>query len=487
MASTGQGVISWQRQGGRKAWSAPAAFLLLEAEGRARGADGTEVSLALCGWCSRPWCVWLAVGSLLGAVAVLLTVICWEVRRRRQVEAALAAVKLREESATRLNGELEKKITEHSAQLDVAVSDLVRFKAIVDATSDFVNITSLDGRVLYMNPGARRMAGIGEEEDITRLHIRDLAPLWVLRRFEREGMPVAFKEGAWKSEVALLHRDGYEIPVSFVGLIIKSPDGRPALMACVARDISEQRRIADELKRALAEERELNELKSNFISVVSHEIRTPLALILSSAEILGRYLDRLPLEKRQRHLDTIEDAVHRMALLVENVLTFSRAEAGRLEFHPSQIDLTSFCRQLSDELSSVTRRRCPIRLETPERLDRGLGDPALLRHILGNLISNAVKYSPAGSPVCLRLRRQGETAVFSVEDKGCGIPEADQVRLFSPFHRGSNVTHVAGTGLGLVIVQRCVQKQGGQIEIASREGSGTTITVHLPLFPNASP
>jgi len=378
--------------------------------------------------------------------------------------------------------ESEKRLQAALAQLSAANADLVRFKAITEATTDFVNIADLDGRMLYLNRGARCLAGLDLNEEATNYYIKDFAPPWVMDLFEREGFPTALRDGSWTGEVVLRHRDGHEIPISLVGLIVRAPTGEPEFLACVARDMTEQRRLTEQLKNSLAEERELNTLKSNFISMVSHEIRTPLALILSSSEILSRYLDRLPPEKQQRHLGTISEAVHRMALLVEDVLMFSRAESGRLEFKPAPLELNQLCLQLADETASAMNQRCPIRLALPANPAQVRVDEALLRHILTNLLTNAVKYSPPGEAVLVEVRHENSQVLLRVQDHGIGIPEADGKRIFTPFYRSPNAAHIPGTGLGLVIVKRCVERHGGQIQIQSREGAGTTVTVQLPVY-----
>ena len=240
-----------------------------------------------------------------------------------------------------------------------------------------------------------------------------------------------------------------------------------------------------ELNVALAEEKELNRLKSNFISMVTHEIRTPLALILGSSEILSRYLDRLAPEKRAEHLKTIDSAVQRMSALLEDVLLFSKAEAGRMEFNPVAMDLKKFCTQLLDEAASATNRRCPFGLNVTNISELARGDENLLRHVFANLLANAAKYSPAGTPVTFSVSRDGGDAIFIVQDKGMGIPDDDCKRLFTPFYRGKNVATIQGTGLGLVIVKHCVEQHGGKIEIESAENLGTTVRVRLPLFSPA--
>lgn len=174
-----------------------------------------------------------------------------------------------------------------------------------------------------------------------------------------------------------------------------------------------------------------------------------------------------------------------MAGMMEDVLLLGRFEAGRLEFKPDDLLLPAWCRRLVDEMHSATGQSCPIELAIAEFPPLVRADEGLLRHILTNLLSNAVKYSPAGVPVRFEVARDDGQAVFRVVDRGIGIPPADQARLFEAFHRGRNTDSVPGTGLGLVIVKRCVELHGGRIEFSSAEGNGATFTVRLPLFTNA--
>ncbi len=244
----------------------------------------------------------------------------------------------------------------------------------------------------------------------------------------------------------------------------------------------ERKRAEAELLRTLDRERELGELKSQFVSLVSHEFRTPLEVILSSVDNLDRYHDRLPPAKRQQLHQTIHKAVRRMAGMMEEFLVLGRLETDRMTFRPSQLDLHSLCRRVCDEIASATNNRCPIVLNVEDASGEAFGDESLLHHIFTNLLSNAVKYSPPGKTVAFGLQREGAQAICRIADEGCGIPETDQKHLFLAFHRGSNVGQVPGTGLGLLIVQRCVSLHGGKIQFASAEGKGTTFTVQLPLF-----
>ncbi len=249
----------------------------------------------------------------------------------------------------------------------------------------------------------------------------------------------------------------------------------------------ERARAEAEVRRALALERELGDLKMNFVSMVSHEFRTPLEVIVSSTDILDRYLDRLPAPERTEHLRAIQDSVKRMSGMMEDVLLLGRFESERQQFRPDDLHLAACCRRLVDEMRSATSGKCPIEFTLAADLPLAHADGGLLRHILTNPISNAVKYSAAGSPVRLNLAREGADAVFRIEDRGLGIPTADQAHLFEAFHRGRNVGQISDTGLGLVIVKRSVELHGGRIEFISKERGGTTFIVRLPVFDPSTP
>ncbi len=245
---------------------------------------------------------------------------------------------------------------------------------------------------------------------------------------------------------------------------------------------SELQKAQTELQRALEQERELGELKSRFVTMVSHEFRTPLGIIMSAVELLQHYSDRLPEEEKKLQLHEIQSSTKHMGGLMEQVLLLGRAEAGKLTCKPQPLDLATFADRIIDETQSISNRKCSITLQTEGDLTGARVDEALLRHILGNLVSNAVKYSPAGAEVLIQLRREGPNAALIITDRGIGIPEKDRERLFEAFHRCSNVGEIQGTGLGLVIVKRCVDLHSGSLDLQSEVGKGTTFTVRLPVF-----
>jgi len=254
-------------------------------------------------------------------------------------------------------------------------------------------------------------------------------------------------------------------------------------LVALAIETRDRTRIEEELRLALEREKELVELKSNFISLVSHEFRTPLGVIYSAADILESYFDRLDPGQRADHLHDIRHSARQMSNLMEEVLVVGKVESPGMVCRTEPVDLVGLCRRILDEQISAASGKCPVSLEIDELLGKASADGVLLRHILGNLLSNAVKYSPAGSPVDFTVRREGATAEFTVTDRGIGIHPDDHPQLFGAFFRGRNVGSRTGTGLGLVIVERCVALHGGTVSFESRPGAGTRFVVRLELFP----
>ena len=244
-------------------------------------------------------------------------------------------------------------------------------------------------------------------------------------------------------------------------------------------DITERRRAEEEIRKSLAKERELNELKSRFVAMTSHEFRTPLATILSSAELLDHYGSRLPPEEQKELFQSVRTAVERMTKMLDNVLIIGRSEAQMLEFKPAPTDLSGFCEGLAEEMQLTASARHHVEYSYEGARRQVNVDEKLLRHVLVNLISNAIKYSPHGGSVQFRVRLSDGEATFEVADSGIGIPEEDQARLFETFHRARNVGNISGTGLGLAIVRKSLDLHGGTIRFESAPGRGTRFHVAI--------
>ncbi|MEH2172940.1 hybrid sensor histidine kinase/response regulator [Nostoc sp.] len=257
------------------------------------------------------------------------------------------------------------------------------------------------------------------------------------------------------------------------------------------KQVLESLRTVNETLQTRVEERtaelvkanELNQFKSEFVSMLSHDIRNPLNTILLAAGLLQNQDERLTKEKKQNHLQMIRSAIKNMAQLLDEVTFIGKADSGRLGFEVICLDLEAFCRQMVDEVRLIANdKHLTLVFASFGQLDEALWDESLLRHILGNLLSNAIKYSLPGGMVRFELIGQEKAVIFRVQDWGIGIPQENQKRLFQPFRRADNVGNIPGTGLGLAIAKKCVDAHGGEIVVNSQVGVGTTFTVTLPLL-----
>jgi PAS domain S-box-containing protein len=281
-------------------------------------------------------------------------------------------------------------------------------------------------------------------------------------------------------ECRLRNRAGKVSTMLASGVIIEF-DGVDHMLGMMV-DISQRKQAEAELHRTLAREMELSQLKSNFVSMVSHEFRTPLGIIQSSAELLRDFHQKMAPDERREQLESITRNTSRMAGMMEEILILSRLDAGKLDFQPAALDLNLFGRRLVDEVLSATSRRCLIELSLNSVPAEVRADEKLLGHIFTNLLSNAVKYSEPGATVRFTMERNGAEVVCRVRDQGIGISKEDQRHLFKAFHRGTNVGTRPGTGLGLLMVKRCVELHRGSVQLVSQLGEGTTVTVRFPIL-----
>ncbi|MGB6166421.1 MAG: hybrid sensor histidine kinase/response regulator [Geitlerinemataceae cyanobacterium] len=240
--------------------------------------------------------------------------------------------------------------------------------------------------------------------------------------------------------------------------------------------LENQERMA-ELSRA----QELNQLKSEFVSTIAHDFRNPMNTILLCSGLLQSSGDRLTEEKKLKHFGLMQSAIKNMAQLLDEVSLMSQSDSGKLECQFRSIDLVAFCRQLVENFQLGLGRQHPLILVTKADEIVGLWDESLLHHILGNLLMNAIKYSPVGRQVEFELIGKEREVVFKIKDWGIGIPQSELPQLFQPFYRASNVDEIPGTGLGLAIAKKCTETHGGTISVESEVGVGTIFTVILPL------
>jgi PAS domain S-box-containing protein len=248
-------------------------------------------------------------------------------------------------------------------------------------------------------------------------------------------------------------------------------------------DITVRKRAEEEVHQALAMERELGELKSRFISMASHEFRTPLGMITFSASMLERYAEGWDVQHRLKHLLRIQRSAQRITGLLEDVLILGRLESGKLHCEPILLDPQQLCKTVIEELAAAQPLQHHLKW-LPGELTTGIYlDESLVRPVLSNLLTNAIKYSSPDTTITLRCWSEDLSIGFQISDQGIGIPPEDLRRLFEPFHRGSNVGTIPGTGLGLAIVKRFVELHGGKLSVESTLGKGSDFIVYYPSYP----
>lgn len=372
--------------------------------------------------------------------------------------------------------------TTHSHQTAAALEKSeARFQKFVEHTNDWVWEINENLIFKYVNPQIATVAGYQPSEVLGRKFVDFMAQDEAIRFSTILQHAIAEHEPFSHLEQTLRHREGHQVFLESSGTPVFDDAGNWCGCWGISRDITERKQVELDIRRALTKERELSELKNRFISMASHEFRTPLTTILASAEALEHYRDRWSPEKVVSYLHRIQKTVAHMNGLLHDVLTVGQANAGQLRCTPTPVLLSSFCLELIADLE-------PEGL-TPRRIEwnyRGKNTPVyadekLLRQILGNLLSNALKYSAITARPKFQVTVSPSQTVFVIQDQGIGIPQEDLARLFEPFHRASNVGTIPGTGLGLAIVKKSVEAHGGTLEIESQEGKGTTFKVSLPL------
>jgi signal transduction histidine kinase len=239
-----------------------------------------------------------------------------------------------------------------------------------------------------------------------------------------------------------------------------------------------------ELNEALQKEKELVDLKTKFVAMASHEFRTPLSTISLATGFLRRYKDRIAGEEIDRKLDDIVRQIEHMNYLLEDVLTVGKTEAGKVNVNVQVIEVERFFEVLAREVYQSSEKTHRIRLSVACDHAVIATDPRMLRIIVVNLLTNAIKFSPGQPSVGLHVTDTNRTLRVQVSDAGIGIPDDDRESLFNSFHRGSNTLAIQGTGLGLSIVRKTVDLLGGSIHVESSVNQGTTFIIAIPLHEN---
>lgn len=405
--------------------------------------------------------------------------------------------------------------------------DATHLKSLFENATEGIILTDSAGKIILVNPAAEKMFGYNKEELTNKLietlipdkfkhHHHELREEFYNKPSNRvmgqnRDLNARRKDGSdMPVEVSLSHykRNGELFVIAFIIDITrrkeiendmlkqkteleKITDKIRQLNASLELKVEERtlilkealqklERSQEELSEALDKERQLNEIKSRFVSMASHEFRTPLSTVLSSASLLSKYRAEEDQLKRDKHIQRIKNSVNHLNDILEDFLSLGKLNEGKVEKNTEEIDLKLVLSEIIEEMKGILKKNQRLEISCDGDCF-AFTDRKLFKNILINLIGNAIKFSDEGKLISLSGKIAGKNAVISVVDQGIGISEEDQQHLFSSFFRGANASNIHGTGMGLHIVKRYLDLLKGQIQIKSQLNKGTTVTFAIPI------
>jgi PAS domain S-box-containing protein len=356
------------------------------------------------------------------------------------------------------------------------------YRLLAENTVDLVCLHNLDGTFQYVSPSVYKLLGHNPADLIGKsplefAHPEDIESLKItLSNFIIEKEEVA-------AQVRLRNTEGHYIWFESKASLVKS-NGVPVSFHSGTREITAQRDAQESIKKSLAQERKLNELRTNLVSTISHEFRTPMTTIRTSTELIEMYIEGQTFEnsdRLQKHLYTITNEIDRIVALMNTVLTISKEDSGKTNFNPINFDLKQVCLDVIETSYSNQKDGRKVQTTIEGNTFPVLADKNLMEYALFNLLNNAFKYSTKSGDVSLNLFIKETIIVVEIIDFGIGIPKPDQRKLFNTFFRASNTDGIQGTGLGLYIVKTFTEKNSGIIKLESKLGKGTKVTLEFPL------
>lgn len=362
---------------------------------------------------------------------------------------------------------------------------------IIEATTDYVGIADMDGRIRYLNQAGRAMVGVGTDETIAGTSIMALVPPELHATTLQDQRSALIRAGTWTGEMSLLHRDGHTVPVSLVAQAHRDASGRVESFSAIARDISDEIATRTALQSARDTAEQATSAKSAFLANTSHEIRTPLNGILGMVELL---LDTELTVSQRRQADLIGESAESLLATINDLLDLSKMEAGQLDLEKISFD---FHHLVHSTVRLLMPRAHAKRIELVSDVDpripqHVIGDPHRMRQVLNNLIGNAVKFTSTGD-VVVSARLEATTDAgyrvrIGVKDTGIGIPAENLKDIFEPFRQvdTSTTRMYGGTGLGLSIARGLIGMMRGDLQVTSTPGIGTDFFFTLDVTAGAS-
>ena len=397
----------------------------------------------------------------------------------------------------------------------------------IDATEGIV-VSNSKGQIILSNPKALQMFGY-DQHAMCNLIVEDLVPVRFLHmhkehRSNYHHNPSPRSMGAGR-DLWAKRNDGSEFPIEISLSYVKST--AEMLVVSFIIDITERKKKDNELREAnellkktsfqlsklnqdleqkvqertlelaemirklteskkevdmaLEKERELNNLKSRFISTASHEFRTPLATIMSSVSLTGKYAESMDKNSMFKHIDRVKSSVNHLTDILNDFLSLDKLEEGAVLANPEYLALNNLIGTIADEIKSIAKAGQRINFHGLPDNDQIFIDKRILKNIMLNLISNAIKYSNENTNIDIKLTRSDKTLTIEIKDQGIGIPLEDQAHIFERFYRANNSGNMQGTGLGLNIVRKYVEILKGDIQFKSIPEKGTKFTLTFPI------
>ena len=402
------------------------------------------------------------------------------------------------------------------------------FREIFQSMSEGIIIVNEAGKIVNANPVAEQIFGY-EKDELNGAELEKLLPM------RYRGRHMTFREGfnhhpeprrmGFGRDLKALRKDETEFPVE-ISLSFTRARGQLLVMAFISDisqrkkseealrrseeqllmyaaelekkveartqalnntivklegEVRERKKAEEEVRKAFEKERELNELKSKFVSIASHEFRTPLSAVLSSASLINQYKDKGEVEKVGKHVNRIKSSVNHLTSILNDFLSLGKLEEGKIEINKEPVNVKDFLKEVNEELSETLKPGQEIELRYITEISEINSDVRILRNILFNLITNASKYSDEGKKIKVDCAQEDNMITFHVRDEGIGIPEEDFKHMFQRFFRASNAGNVQGTGLGLNIVKRYADLLQGSINFTSSYGEGSTFSISIPI------
>jgi PAS domain S-box-containing protein len=437
----------------------------------------------------------LAAGTAMALLLAVAAMLAQKSQTRAQMvaevnlelEHEIADRKRAEEEVRLLNNELEQRVAERTAQLadaNVGLEQEIkararveqelresekRYRSLFENANDGIASFSLDGIITEVNWGMEHMLGWSRHEMVGQHYGKFCSPTAAALMAEQLRRYLAGEELPLLFETEAIRRDGSIVPVEIRASLPRDREGQPIGTLAIVRDIS--------ARKALEQQR------GEFLAMLTHDIKSPLSVVLGYADLLIEEGANQTVEEREKDLYQLRENVRTVFSLVDNYLNLSQVEDGRLTLHKKPVELNALLTQVGHRYETEARQRnIELKFDLQKELPPVEGDPLALARVVGNLLYNALKFTPQDGNVTVSSSRRNGEIIASVSDTGPGIPSEEIPSLFEKYRRGSTSRNVEGTGMGLFIVKALVEAHGGHIEVKSAPQKGANFSVVLPII-----